>query len=246
MVGVVSRLALVVMLAGGATVAAAKAGAGAGVAPTAVLTAASVNDDINKIEHVVVIMQENRSFDHYFGMYPGVDGFTLDGQGQPTNCLPDPSHGGCQPVYHDPTDVQYGGPHGPASSKLDVNNGLMDGFLAAWEKGCLHDENDDDAATPAVGPGQCGGSKPVSDVISYKLRSDIPDYWAYADNYVLLDHMFAPAASWSLPEHLYMVVGVVGALLSTRRPDVVRERPRRCPRTASVPVVHPRATRGPA
>ena len=39
------------------------------------------------------------------------------------------------------------------------------------------------------------------------MRADIPNYWAYADNYVLLDHMFAPAASWSLPEHLYMVSG---------------------------------------
>jgi phospholipase C len=30
------------------------------------------------IEHIVVVMQENRSFDHYFGMYPGADGFPLD------------------------------------------------------------------------------------------------------------------------------------------------------------------------
>jgi phospholipase C len=33
---------------------------------------------IHKIKHVIVIMQENRSFDHYFGTYPGADGFRRD------------------------------------------------------------------------------------------------------------------------------------------------------------------------
>jgi phospholipase C len=166
---------------------------GAAVSPNAVLTAVSATDDINKIEHVVVIMQENRSFDHYFGMYPGADGFHLDENGLPTECIPDPRNGGCVMPYHDPTDIQYGGPHGAEPSAVDINHGLMDGFIASWQKAC---------------PGSassCEGSKPVPDVMSYKLRADIPNYWAYADNFVLLDRMFAPAASWSLPEHLYMV-----------------------------------------
>ena len=34
----------------------------------------AVPPDIHKIKHVVVIMQENRSFDTYFGTYPGADG----------------------------------------------------------------------------------------------------------------------------------------------------------------------------
>jgi phospholipase C len=41
--------------------------------------------------------------------------------------------------------------------------------------------------------------------MGYHDRSDIPNYWAYADNYVLEDHMFEPNASWSLPEHLFLV-----------------------------------------
>ena len=44
---------------------------------------------IHKIEHVIVIMQENRSFDHYFGTFPGADGIP------PNVCAPDPAHGGC-------------------------------------------------------------------------------------------------------------------------------------------------------
>jgi phospholipase C len=182
---------------GAGLLATATSGASATVPPTAVLTAVSTKDDINKIDHVVVIMQENRSFDTYFGMYPGADGFALDGNGLPSACVPDPRNGGCVKPYHDPTDVQYGGPHGAAPEARDINGGAMDGFIASWEQAC---PNNPDAAS-------CGGTKPVPDVMSYKLRADIPNYWAYADNYVLADHFFAPAASWSLPNHMYAVSG---------------------------------------
>src|SRR5579859_4248746 len=46
--------------------------------------------DIHLIKHVVVIMQENRSFDSYFGTYPGADGIPMQ-HGVPTVCVPDPS-----------------------------------------------------------------------------------------------------------------------------------------------------------
>jgi phospholipase C len=36
---------------------------------------------------------------------------------------------------------------------------------------------------------------------------EIPNYWAYAQNFVLHDRMFEPSASWSLPAHLFMVSG---------------------------------------
>jgi phospholipase C len=41
--------------------------------------------------------------------------------------------------------------------------------------------------------------------MGYKTARDIPNYWAYARNFVLQDHMFEPTASWSLPSHLFMV-----------------------------------------
>ena len=41
--------------------------------------------------------------------------------------------------------------------------------------------------------------------MGYHTQSDIPNYWAYARNFVLQDHMFEPKASWSLPAHLFMV-----------------------------------------
>ena len=49
---------------------------------------------IHKIRHVVVIMQENRSFDSYFGTYPGADGIPMV-HGKPSVCVPDPKTRTC-------------------------------------------------------------------------------------------------------------------------------------------------------
>ena len=48
---------------------------------------AATASDVSKIKHIIIIMQENRSFDHYFGTYPGADGIPMEG-GKPKACLP--------------------------------------------------------------------------------------------------------------------------------------------------------------
>src|ERR671936_2392219 len=58
---------------------------------------------IHKIRHVVIVMQENRSFDEYFGTYPGADGIPAG------TCVPDPAGGPCVAPYHDSSLVDYGG-----------------------------------------------------------------------------------------------------------------------------------------
>ncbi len=45
------------------------------------------------------------------------------------------------------------------------------------------------------------------DISGYHNGREIPNYWAYARHFVLQDHMFQSDASWSLPEHLYLVSG---------------------------------------
>ena len=70
---------------------------------------AQTGGDIHAIKHVIIIMQENRSFDTYFGTYPGADGIPMQ-NGVPTACAPDPSGGPCQRPDHDPSDVMHGGP----------------------------------------------------------------------------------------------------------------------------------------
>jgi phospholipase C len=157
----------------------------------------SVSDNatgIHKILHVVIIMQENRSFDEYFGTFPGADGLPRQ-NGQLAVCVPDP-RGGCQKPYHDPAPVNSGGPHGAANAAADVDGGKMDGFVAqalAGRKGC-RDPND-----PACTNGD------QTDVMGWKDAREIPNYWRYAEDFTLQDHLFEPNASWSLPEHLFLV-----------------------------------------
>src|ERR1043166_1837565 len=62
-----------------------------GSVSTAESSAVSTTDPSGgKIKHIIIVMQENRSFDQYFGTFPGADGFTLDANGKPTECIPNP------------------------------------------------------------------------------------------------------------------------------------------------------------
>ncbi len=149
---------------------------------------------ISKIQHVVVIMQENRSFDSYFGTYPGADGIPMQ-DGTPTACIPDPAHGDCVRPYYDPEDKNSGGPHGQSNAAADIDGGKMDGFIAQAE----HAASDCSPNDPS-----CAGAT-RTDVMGYHDGRDIPNYWSYAKAFTLQDHMFEPNASWSLPAHLYMV-----------------------------------------
>jgi phospholipase C len=149
---------------------------------------------LQKIQHIVIIMQENRSFDHYFGTYPGANGIPMR-RGVPTVCVPDPETRTCVKPFHDPLDLNHGGPHGAASAVADVDGGRMDGFIAQAQRGRSHCA---DPLDPA-----CAGNG--IDAVGYHDRREIPNYWAYADHFVLQDRMFEPNASWSLPEHLFMV-----------------------------------------
>jgi phospholipase C len=159
---------------------------------------AATASDVSKIKHIIIIMQENRSFDHYFGTYPGVDGIPMEG-GKPTTCIPAGRGSPCVRPYHNTQDVNGGGPHTELDARLDVNGGKMDGFY----RRLLEVQSDCDKET--VNP-NCAGPGSL-DVMGYHDRGDIPNYWAYADNFVLQDHMFEPTASWSLPAHLFMVSG---------------------------------------
>ncbi|MHB8512577.1 MAG: alkaline phosphatase family protein [Actinomycetota bacterium] len=150
---------------------------------------------IGKIKHVVVIMQENRSFDHYFGTYPGADGIPVL-QGKFTVCIPDPASKKCVAPYHDPADINGGANHTAAAATRAIDGGKMDGFIAVAEgsaRGC------------AVTQNPICAHRGQNDVMGYHDAREIPNYWAYAKNFVLQDHMFEPVASWSLPQHLYMI-----------------------------------------
>jgi phospholipase C len=189
----VAVLAFSLSACGGATPKSSSAPTSASGSPTGSYI---VPAGIHKIKHVIIIEQENRSFDSYFGTFPGADGIATR-NGALSVCVPNPA-GGCTKPYHDKADVNGGGPHGLPSAEADVDGGAMDGFIAQAtdaKKGCL---NPNDPA--------CSNSA-TPDVMGYHTAAEIPNYWTYAKDFVLDDHMFEPVKSWSLPDHLYLVSG---------------------------------------
>lgn len=163
------------------------------VASQALISAAPAPHGLSKIRHVVIIMQENRSFDSYFGTCPNADGIPMK-NGVPTVCNPDP-RGGCIRPYHTHADRNAGGPHATANAIGDIDGGKMDGFVrqAATVPPChVPDEP------------QCAQNAAI-DVRGYHDWHEIPNYWAYARAFTLQDHLFASTSDWSLPAHLYEV-----------------------------------------
>ena len=156
---------------------------------------------LRKLDHLIFIVQENRSFDHYFGTYPGADGFTIV-DGEPVNCIPDPILGHNSCPYHSGQHRFKGGPHNQKASVRSIDGGSMQGHIAALpeaEKWCIARRSA--KCRPFVGPDL------QPDVMSYLDRRDIPNYWSYADEFVLHDRMFGPTDGWTLPAHLFLVSG---------------------------------------
>src|SRR5205807_5955366 len=174
------------LVAAGVVAGCAPAGSSLRGTPSPSTTVANLTG-VHRIEHAVFIMQENRSFDHYFGTYPGADGFPRDTNGRFLTCVPAPT-GPCVAPFHDASDVNSGGPHQSQSSITDINGGRMDGFIQNATNCTLND--------------LCHA--PL-DVTGYHDAREIPNYWRYAQDYVLQDRMFESVGSWSPIAHLYMV-----------------------------------------
>jgi phospholipase C len=157
------------------------------LAPQPSTAAAVAPSKISKIKHVIIIMQENRSFDHYFGKFPGADGIP------PGTCIPDPSAGTCAKPFHSSKIHNLDAPHGHPNFEIDYDNGLMDGFVRAYER---------------MKPGTCAignGPQCTIEVMGWHDAREIPNYWIYAENFVLQDRMFESSSAYSGISHLYMV-----------------------------------------
>jgi phospholipase C len=138
------------------------------------------------IKHIIFLVKENRTFDNYFGKYPGADGATvgkgLDKQG---HTITIPLHAAPDVQPHDIT-------HGFNAGILSIDGGKMDGFNTIL-----------------------GGT----DLSGYDQfdRSGMPNYWAYADHYVLADHFFTSMYGPTTPEHLYTIAAQGNGIVDNPR-----------------------------
>ena len=82
-------------------------------------------------------MEENRSFDSFFGTYPRADGIPRK-HGRPTVCVPN-GVGGCVRPFLDANGADdSGGRHGPLAGQKDVDGGRMDGFIRVTDGTLIH------------------------------------------------------------------------------------------------------------
>ena len=177
---------------------------------TSAVNWAAAQTPSNPIQHIVIIMQENRSFDSYFGTFPGANGIPAN------TCVPlnpkSPS-AGCVVPFHDQHDVNTGGPHAYASAVADIDSGAqgikMDGFIAqqAISGHCSSSAVTVGGLTSPLAAECSKGIAGVkrNDAVGYHTAAEIPNYWTYASQFVLQDSMFESVRSWSLDSHLYLV-----------------------------------------
>jgi len=137
------------------------------------------------IEHVIFLMQENHSFDNYFGTYPGADGFP-DGTCMPID--PGTPGGECVEPFHLGEKPALDLPHNADSFDAQFRGGLMDGFIAATGV-----------------PG-----RDYFPTMGYYDDRDLPYYWNIADEFVLFDRMFESAAAGSVLNHMFWIAGAGG------------------------------------
>jgi phospholipase C len=152
------------------------------------------------IKHVIVIMQENRSFDSYFGTYPGADGIAL-GACVPLN--PAKPQLGCVQPFHDPHDMNAAGRHHPQNAEADIDNGVtsakMDGFVFEQTQSGFTKCS---PTTPVLVCAAMRAGVARHDVMGYHDRAEIPNYWAYAKHFVLQDQLYEGVRSWSWSSHV--------------------------------------------
>jgi len=165
------------------------------------LAATSTNPGtLRDIKHIVVLMQENRSFDHYFGTMPGVRGFddphavTLP-SGRSVFYQPDPRNpdGYLLPFHLDTqrTSAQAipSTSHAFTVQHSAVNGGKMDNWLPA------HRAADGDNNGPYT--------------MGYYTEDDIPFQWALARNFTLCDAYFCSVLGPTWPNRLYHWTGTI-------------------------------------
>lgn len=157
------------------------------------------NMGIKNIKHIIIIMQENRSFDHYFGTFPNANGIPMK-DGIPTVCVPNPQTNECVIPYHNTQIIHEGGPVRINNTSENVNGGKMDGFVR--EQLEFREINCPASNFKYIG---CKKSPSEVDVMGYHDKNDIPNYWKYAENFVLQDNMFSATTSWSISTQLYMI-----------------------------------------
>ena len=146
------------------------------------------------IKHVVIVIQENRSFDNLFATFPGADGAT---KGKAAAMPPAIRHS-CSPPITKPTTVPL--KKVPLAARLDIDH-IYRGYLKELDHGKMD-------GFDLIGSGSNGSSGPAClYAYQYVNPADVVPYWDIARQYVLADHTFQTQGSSSFTAHQDLIAG---------------------------------------
>src|SRR5450755_467570 len=145
-------------------------------------------DMLPKIEHIVVVMMENHSFDGRFGMLGRGDGFKLDGGGKPLDANP-MTDGRLLRAFPMPSTCQLNALPGQdwVRSHTSYDNGRNDGFVKA--------------------------SGPVA--MGYWDETSIPFYYGLAKTFPLCDRYFCSVLAQTYPNRRFLIAGTASGIVTT-------------------------------
>jgi phospholipase C len=182
------------------------AACGQGPSASTVTTAAAIppaGSDLGAVEHVIFLMMENRSFDHYYGTYPGVRGFddhpadNLGAFAQPYQGAGSSTANGRLLPFHldtvntDIADCTFDLTHNWEPQHQCRNDGKMDAFVR------VHTSS-----------GNEGPSQGIL-TMGYYTRADLPYYYALADAFTLCDGYHCSVMGPTHPNRLMQMSGTI-------------------------------------
>jgi phospholipase C len=155
-------------------------------------------DGLSKIDHIVILMMENHSYDNYLGMLTGRgDGFTLGEDGQPTASNPTGTGGETVRAWHLPQTVQY--KHVPTQSwaacHKQWDEGRCDGFITSVKETVADLEADPKLA------------------MGYWTEADLPFYYGLAKTFPLATRWFSSCLGPTFPNRRFMIAGTANGLI---------------------------------
>jgi phospholipase C len=157
------------------------------------ITVTAASNGLSNLHHIIFFLQENRSFDSYFGMlgqYKASLGLTNDVDGlDPTTTLLTSQGQPVQP-YHYQTVCTEELSVGWGYSHQDVDYGKMDAFVVM--AGVAFNSTPDHYGTRAMG---------------YYDQTDLPYYYNAASRFATSDRFFSPVLTRTIPNRMYLLTG---------------------------------------
>ena len=169
------------------------------------LAAPAACGSLNEIEHVVIFINENRSFDSYYGTYRGVKGF----HDRSALTLPD---GSGKSIFYQPFPGAAGEPYGGhlLPFHLDTTKGgeCINDISHEWA--ALHKCWDGGAMDKFLSTHlETNGLRDGPNTMGYYTREDLPFFHALADNFTICDHYFCSVLGPTDPNRLYSMSATI-------------------------------------